>query len=171
MSNYRRQAILLENALKERKSLELLARSEANQSLQSKMDSLQRSPSQALNLQGGSEADSEATVENDYLKVSNLYRQPHAKKDRNMQLDLSPLHLTSVTAANLQQSDIYIYDVVANTLTNSLTEEEDGEEDAKRSTSSSNSVISMISNNAAAMQNSKTFCGKFCKLQCRSSHY
>lgn len=121
MTKYRNEAVLIENTIKQKKVAE-----------QSKFNKF--------------EADSESTVDNDYLRVSNLYRQPIAKKNRNMQLDLSTNNLSS--SANLQKSDTFIYDVVSNTLTNSLktpSESLTDEEELKQSTSSS-SIISMISN-------------------------
>lgn len=91
---------------------------------------------ETLNLQC-SEADSESTID-EYLRVSNLYRQPFAKKNRNMQLNLSNNHPSS---ANLTKTDTFIYDVVSNTLTNSVFDENN----LKRSTSRS-SIISLVSN-------------------------
>ncbi|KAL5275111.1 CCP110 family protein [Megaselia abdita] len=129
ISKYRQQAIIIENKMNEQKTAKL--RTEKN--IINKCSSLQRSPNQALNFQC-SEADSESTVDNEYLRVSNMYRKPFVKKDRNMQLNLSP-------AVNLQKSDTFIYDVTSNTLTNSFNDEDD----IKQSTSSS-SIVSMISN-------------------------
>lgn len=136
MKTYREKAIHVENCIKSKKAAQ-----KSQENSNHKLSSLQRSPSQALSMQC-SEADSESTMDNEYLRVSNLYRQPNAKKDRNLQLDLSPVQL--------QKSETFVFDVVRNTLTNSFTEEE---EDLKRSTSSS-SIISMVSNNINSTQNS-----------------
>lgn len=127
MIKYREKAVQIEASI----------RNKNNTNLQMK-NALKSSPNQAVNF---SEADSESTVD-EYLKVSNLYRHPLAKKNRsNMQLDLSLEYLKNDT-----------YDVSANTSTIALTDEDEME---KKRSSSSSSIISMISNITSA-QNPNT---------------
>lgn len=136
MTKYREKAIKIEHKLKKKeaaKEVDLL-----------QMRTLQK---QVLNFHC-SEVDSESTVDNDYLKVSNLNHQSTEKKDRTMlkQLDLS--------AADLQKlSDTFIYNTLESKLKSSFTDEDDVE--IKRSTSSS-SITSMISNVTSVLNSKNT---------------
>lgn len=146
MKRLRERAVLIESNIKRRKEAELKSNSEADLNLQRKLSTLERTPNQTLSLQC-SEDDSESTTDNEYLRVSNLYRQPLVKKDVHMPSSASSAQFS---LAHLQKSDTFIYDVVTNTLTNSCNDEDYNE--LSRSTSNS-SIISMISNTTSA-QNS-----------------
>lgn len=140
MIRFREKAVLIENNLQIKRAAELEAKNEGELRLLRKFEALQRSPNQALNFQW-SEAESESTIDNEYLRVSNLYRQPLSRKSVGMPLTLS---------SHLQKSDIFIYDIGTNTLSNSCNEEDI----SKLSPSiSCSSIISMISN-VTSTQNS-----------------
>lgn len=127
MSKYKEKAIAIEHNAKKKESAKEVGLLQM------------RTLKQVSNLQY-SEGDSESTVDNDYLRISNL--NSSEKKNRTMlkQLDLSSVHLQKL-------SDTFIY----NKLTSSFTDDDDIE--IKKSSSSS-SIISIISNVTSA-QNSK----------------
>lgn len=134
MIKYKEEAILIENNLKSKEA----AKEEAGLSRTSKINILQRSPNQILNLHC-SEAESESTIDNEYLRVSNLYRHPIVG---SVSIP-SRLSTSQLSLNQLQKSDTFIYDIVSNTLTNSCNYQDFT--DVNRSISSS-SLVSMMSN-------------------------